>query len=106
MSPMPFLQKKGTPIIVKFLRRYQRNEIYAKKRSLKNSGLVITESLTKRRLQLLEAARTAFDLHSTWTLKGEVYVFFNNKKLHINDFKDIAKFKNLSKYAAVANSKV
>ena len=98
--------KKGTPIIVKFLRRYQRNEIYAKKRSLKNSGLVITESLTKRRLQLLEAARTAFGLRSTWTLKGEVYAFFNNKKLHINDFKDIAKFKNLSTYAAVANSKV
>ena len=98
--------KKGIPIIVKFFRRYQRNEIYAKKRSLKNGRLVITESLTKRRLQLLEAARTAFGLRSTWTLKGEVYVFFNNKKLHINDFKDIAKFKNLSTYAAVANSKV
>ena len=103
--------KKGTPIIVKFLRRYQRNEIYAKKRSLKNSGLVIMESLTKRRLQLLyfenkKLQEQLFVLRSTWTLKGEVYVFFNNRKFHINDFKDIAKFKNLSTYAAVANSKV
>ena len=64
------------------------------------------ESLTKRRLQLLEAARIAFGLRSTWTLKGEVYAFFNNKKLHINDFKDIAKFKNLPTYAAVTNGKV
>ena len=36
--------KKGTPIIIKFLRRFQRNEIYAKKRFLKNTGMVITES--------------------------------------------------------------
>ena len=85
--------KKGTPIIIKFLRRYQRNEIYAKKRFLKNTGITITESLTKRRLQLLDAARLAFGNHSCWTLKGEVYVYFNNKRWHINDFVNIQKIK-------------
>ena len=99
----PIPAKKGTSIIIKFLRRFQRNEIYAKKKSLKNTGLVITESLTKRRLKLLEAARKAFGVRSTWTMRGEIFVFYNNKRLLINDFIDINKIKNLPTYAAVAN---
>ena len=47
---------RRTPIIIKFLCRNQRNEIYAKKKALKGKGMVITKSLTKYRLQLLEAA--------------------------------------------------
>ena len=49
----PLPAPKGTPEIIKFLRRTQRNYIFAKK-ILKSSGLVITESLTERRLKLLE----------------------------------------------------
>ena len=89
----PLPSKKGHAIIIKFLRRTQRNFIYSKKKLLKGTGMVITESLTKRRLQLLEAARTAFGRFSVWTMKGEVFVFYNNKKLHINDFADIDRIK-------------
>ena len=64
---------------------------------------MITESLTKRRLKLLEAARKAFGVLSTWTMRGEIFVFYNNKRLLINDFIDINKIKNLPTYAAVAN---
>ena len=76
----PLPSKKGTPIIIKFLRKTQRNEIYRKKRLLKGTKMIITESLTKRRLQLLEKARTAFNNCPVWSWKGEVYVFHNNKK--------------------------
>ena len=44
---------KGSPAIIKLLRRTQRNYIHAKKKILKSSALVITESLTKRHLKLL-----------------------------------------------------
>ena len=85
----PLPARKGTPVIIKFLRRTQRNYIYAKKKILKSSGLVITESLTKRRLKLLEAARSAFPWRSVWTMKGDIYVFHNNRRQVIHDFDDI-----------------
>ena len=95
----PLPARKGTPVIIKFLRRTQRNYIYAKKKILKSSGLVITESLTKRRLKLLEAARSAFPWRSVWTMKGNVYVFHNNRRQVIHDFDDINKIKSKPAYA-------
>ena len=92
---------KGTPIIVKFLRRTRRNEIYRKKRLLKGSSVIITESLTRRRLKLLEKVRAEFDQCPVWTLKGEVFVLFNNKKIRINDFSDIPKTKANRSFAQI-----
>ena len=77
-----------------------KNLIYSKKRQLKGSGVVITESLTKRRLKLLEAAKSAFGRFSAWSMKGDVYVFHNKKHL-VNDFVDITRIKNISTYASV-----
>ena len=95
----PLPSKKGTPIIIKFLRKTQRNEVYRKKRLLKGTKMIITESLTKRRLQLLEKARTAFNNCPVWSWKGEVYVFHNNKKKLIDDFSDIPLIKSNLSYA-------
>ena len=94
----PFPARKGTPVIIKFLRRTQRNYIYAKK-MLKSSVLVITESLTKRRLKLLEAARSAFPWRSVWTMKGYTYVFHNNRRQVVRDFDDINKIMSKLTYA-------
>ena len=55
----PLPARKGTPVITKFLRRTQRNCIYAKK-ILKSSRLVIMESLTKRRLSFLKLLGVPF----------------------------------------------
>ena len=76
----PLPSKKGTPVIVKFIRRTQKNEVYRKKRLLKGTKMIITESLTKRRLQLLEKARLEFKQCPVWSWKGEIFVFHNNKK--------------------------
>ena len=48
---------KGTPITVKFLRCFHKNDIYSRKKMLKGTGITITEVLTKRRMQLIEAAK-------------------------------------------------
>ena len=95
----PLTARKGTPVIIKFLRRTQRYYIFAKKKILKSSGLVITESLTKRRLRLLETARSAFTWRSVWTMKGDINVFHNNRRQMIHDFDDIHKIKSKPAYA-------
>ena len=95
----PLSSKKNvreTPIIIKFLCRTQRNEIYAKKKALKGKGMVITESLTKRRLQLLEAARDAFGWKSVWSMMGDIYAFVGGKKQVVKNINDIAKLKHAS----------
>ena len=95
----PLPSKKGTPVIVKFICRTQKNEVYRKKRLLKGTKMIITESLTKRRLQLLEKARLEFKQCPVWSWKGEIFVFHNNKKKVIDDFIDITKIKSELSYA-------
>ena len=95
--PLPSKKNvRGTPIIIKFLRQTQRNEIYAKKKALKGKGMVITESLTKRRLQLPEAARDAFGWKSVWSMMGDIYAFVGGKKQVVKNVNDIAKLKHAS----------
>ena len=93
--PLPLKKNvKRTQVIIKFLRRTQRNEIYAKKKALKGKGMVITESLTKRRLQLLEAARDAFGWKSVWCMMGDIYAFVGGKKQMVKNINNIAKLKH------------
>ena len=61
--------------------------------------MIITESLTKHRLQLLEKAHTEFKQCPVWSWKGEIFVFHNNKKKVIDDFIDITKIKSKLSYA-------
>ena len=51
--------------------------------------LSITESLTKRRLRLVEDARKIFGFKNVWTLKKDVFYFFKNKRHYLDDFGDI-----------------
>ena len=95
----PLPSKKDTPVIVKFIRRTQKNEVCRKKRLLKGTKMIITESLTKCRLQLLEKARLEFKQCQVWSWKGEIFVFHNNKKKVIDDFIDITKIKSELSYA-------
>ena len=93
---LPYRNKSSnnTPIIIKFVRRSVRNAIYGMKKKLKakkndDERLSITESLTRRRLQLLRSAKQTFGLGSAWTLNGNV--MHRNKRYIIDDFSDIDK---------------
>ena len=91
---LPSRKKDTSPIIIKFVRRSVRNSIYSSKKNLKSEEenaekLSITESLTKRRLALVEEARNAFGFRNVWTFYGNVYCFFKNKRQVIDDFGDI-----------------
>ena len=93
--PLPSNNNNYCPVIVKFLRRSQRNYVYSRKRLLKGKRMVITESLTKRRLQLLNEAREVFDWKSVWSFHGDIYAFAAGRKQVIRCVNDIAKIKQL-----------
>ena len=90
--PLP-AENNNCPVIVKFLRS-QRNYIFSQKRLLKGKQMIITESFTKRRLQLLEAARDVFGWRSVWSFNGYVYAFAGGKKQVIRNLNDIVEIKN------------
>ena len=71
-------------MIIKFLRRIQRNYIYSKKELMKGKRMVITESLTRRRLQLLDAAKEVFGFKSVWSFHGNIFTFAAEKKTNIS----------------------
>ena len=82
------------PIIIKFVRRSIRNMIYSQKKNLKTSNepkLSITESLTKKRLKIVEEARKVFGFGNIWSMKGIVYCSFKGKKQAIIKLSDIGK---------------
>ena len=90
-------KKSKKPIIIKFVRRTIRNQVFARKKNLKstdpNVKLLITESLTKRRLRLVEEARKVFQFRNMWTPNGTVYCSFKKHKHVIDDFSDIEKIR-------------
>ena len=93
--PVP-TNKKKNPIIIKFVRRSIRNLVFNHKKNLKHMRghrLAITESLTKRRLKLVDEARKVFRFENVWTMKSEVFVKFKGQKYHVNDFPDIERIR-------------
>ena len=87
--PTSLPKEKGTPIIVKFVRRSVRNAVFAKKKVLAGTGMAITESLTKRRLRLVDEARKIVGFKMVWTMKGVVYAMSNGRRQVISSIKDV-----------------
>ena len=80
---MAEITKKGhRAIVVKFVSYEQRSEVFNNKRKLKGSNLVISESLTRQRLDLLKCAKEKFDKNNVWTHDGKIVVLENEKVLH------------------------
>ena len=93
--PLPSKTNEKT-IIIKFVRRSIRNTIYLHKKNLKTSNgpkLSITESLTKKRLKIVEEARKVFGFGNDWSMKGIVYCLFKGKKQAIIKLSDISKIR-------------
>ena len=70
---LPRAKNGKVPIIIKFIRRSDRNAVYHKKRLFSASGLAITESLTKTRLQLFNETRHFLGQQNVWTQSGKIY---------------------------------
>ena len=65
-------KKKAWPIIVKFVRCYDRKEVFSKKKYLKGKGISITESLTSFRMKKLEETREKYGFKNVWSIDGRI----------------------------------
>ena len=91
---LPSRKKDTKPIIIKFVRRSVRDMVFSLKKNLKpmegdQEKLSITESLTKRRFSILSEAKKSFGFRNVWTLNGNIYCFFKEKRHSIYDINDI-----------------
>ena len=70
-------------IIVKFARYNVRATVFRAKRKFKNSGMLLTDSLTRRRIEILNEARERYGRMNVWTTDGEIFTKINNMKVNI-----------------------
>ena len=63
------------PVIVKFVRYNTRNRIYRNKKKLKETGISVTESLTAKRINMLEKAREERTFNIVWSQDGRIMFF-------------------------------
>lgn len=70
--------KRSTPrpIVVKFAHRDDRHLVWSKKKALKGTRTLISESLIRPRQQLFTEARTVFKANNCWTRDGKIVVMF------------------------------
>ena len=67
------LHGKPCPIIVKLCNHHDKEKMYQAKNNVKGTKVMIVESLTKRRLELLKHAREAFGATNVWTLDSKIF---------------------------------
>lgn len=79
------------PIIIKFLRYQDRDLVWKAKRMLKDSGLLLTESLTSTRHRLLQDARERFGVRNVWTQDGRVIILHSGAKLSVTTTDELHK---------------
>ncbi|CAG9772348.1 unnamed protein product [Ceutorhynchus assimilis] len=64
---------KSRPISVRFRNRWMRHTVFASKKLLKGSKVMITELLTTENLALFKKARDIYDRNNVWTYNGLVF---------------------------------
>ena len=85
-------EEKPRPIIVKFVSYKVRSEVFRSKRKLKGSGVRITESLTKKRMELYNSVLNDSNVKTAWTLDGKIIALINDeRKVSLESFNDLYK---------------
>lgn len=81
------LNDKPSPVIVSFISSIKRNELYMKKKNLKNSPVSIFEDLTSRRYNLLVDAKKKYGHNNVWSTSGKIFRWdpSTSKKICITD---------------------
>ncbi|KAM3956485.1 uncharacterized protein ACR2FA_009538 [Aphomia sociella] len=76
---------KARPILVKFCSIVDRDKVWFNKTGLKNSGITLSEFLTKERHDAFMAARKHFGVSKCWTRDGSIVVQGNDgRRIRVN----------------------
>ena len=60
------------------MRYNTRNRIYRNKKTLKGTGISVTESLTAKRISMLEKSREEYTFNNVWSQDGKIMFFDKN----------------------------
>lgn len=82
-------ENRSKPLLVKFVSREVKREIYSRKSKLKGTELIIREDLTRRKFQLLKSVKSK--LNAAWTNDCNIFTKVNGKIIKINNFSDLNK---------------
>uniref|UniRef100_A0A2A4JRK8 Uncharacterized protein n=1 Tax=Heliothis virescens TaxID=7102 RepID=A0A2A4JRK8_HELVI len=70
---------KSRPLLIRFQSYNLRSEVWRSKTTLKGSGLVLSEFLTKPRHDAFVAARKHYGVKECWTSEGKIVILLPNK---------------------------
>ena len=73
-------RRKAHPIILKFIRYYDRKEVFSKKKHLKGNGIPIIEILRSFRMKKLDEEREKYSFNHVWTIDGCIITKNGNDK--------------------------
>ena len=83
-NPKKSIKAETRPIMVKFVRYNTRNAIYRNKKVLKGKGTSMMESLTAKRIKMLEKARELHGFVNAWSQDGKIMFFGKTiNKVHV-----------------------
>lgn len=84
------VKDKNRPVVVEFLRLWERNEIFYDKATLKGSRMVIAELLTAQRYKLYREVRSKFQ-NNCWSKNGVIVFIKDNKKYFVSSHAEYVK---------------
>lgn len=70
---------KPRPVLVRFRELEVRHVVWESKTTLKNTGIVVSEFLTKSRHDIFMAARKHFGIRSCWSVDGKIAIILPDK---------------------------
>ena len=80
---------KPRAIIVRFASMRKRIDVYKNKKNLKGKKILLTESLTASRFNLLNKAKEKFGQRNVWTAEGRIFTQIDGKLVHISSEGDL-----------------
>ena len=90
------LSEKKTVVVVKFVSRLVRNELFYNKSVMKGTGVSLSEHLTKYKLDLQSKVRNALgDDARVWSSQGKIFGIVRGVKQSFNCEKDIERHINM-----------
>lgn len=75
--------KKCRPVVVEFVNKWRRDDVYYSKKKLKGTRIIITEVLMPHMVKLFKQIRQMLG-KAVWTQEGAIFIFQNNKKVEIH----------------------
>ncbi|KAI5713981.1 hypothetical protein M8J76_009009 [Diaphorina citri] len=85
---------KPRSIICKFTSRLIRDKVYFNKKQLKGTKINIKEDLCKEKMDLFKRVTDKFSYKKVWTLRGNVFLMYKNKKFMFRNVEEYVQFYN------------